>query len=75
MENTNDMLGKRLKEVCQEKGISYRELAEKVDMPTSRIFRIANGMTTNPGIYTMIRICKGLEISLDEFFSDEAFHQ
>lgn len=68
MQSTNNVLATRLKEVCQEKHMSYRELGEKIGMPASRIVRIANGMTTNPGVYTMIHICEGLEISLDEFF-------
>lgn len=68
MQRTNYVLATRLKEVCQERQMTYRELGEKIGMPVSRIVRIANGMTTNPGVYTMISICEGLEISLDEFF-------
>lgn len=68
MQNQNNELAKRLKDICQEKSISYRELSEKCGMPVTRIVRIANGMTKNPGIYTMIAICDGLGVSLDEFF-------
>lgn len=68
MQNQNNELGKRLKEVCQEKGLTYRELGEKCGMPATRIMRIATGMTKNPGVYTMIAICDGLGVSLDEFF-------
>ena len=67
------VLANRLKEVCQEKNITYRELGEKIGMPVGRIYRIATGMTSNPGIFTMIRLCDGLEISLDEFFGTEEF--
>lgn len=71
----NNALANRLKELCQEKNYSYRELGEKIGMPGTRIARIANGVTTNPGIYTMIRICDGLEVSLDEFFQTDEFKE
>lgn len=75
MENTNNVLGNRLKELCQEKNISYRELGEKIGMSGTRIARIANGMTSNPGVYTMIQICDGLGVSLDEFFGTDEFKE
>lgn len=75
MENTNNVLGNRLKELCQEKNISYRELGEKIGMSGTRIVRIANGMTSNPGVYTMIQICDGLGVSLDEFFGTDEFKE
>lgn len=73
MENTNNALANRLKELCQEKNISYRALGEKIGMSGTRIARIANGMTSNPGVYTMIQICDGLGVSLDEFFGTDDF--
>lgn len=75
MENTNNALANRLKELCQEKNISYRELGEKIGMSGTRIARIANGMTSNPGVYTMIQICDGLGVSLDEFFGTDEFKE
>ena len=65
------VLGKRLEEVCEQKGITYRELAAKLNAPVQRLYRIAWGNRTNPGIFDMIRICNALEISLDEFFGTE----
>lgn len=67
----NKALANRLKELCEEKNYSYRELGEKIGMSPRRIARIAYGMTTNLGIYTMIRICDGLGVTLDEFFNTE----
>lgn len=74
MQNTN-VLANRLKELCQEKNCNYSELGEKIGMPAARIYRIANGMTSNPGIYTMISICDGLGVSLDEFFGTDEFKE
>jgi len=73
MEIRNDLLAIRLKELCKEKKVSYRELGEKIGMKPTRILRIANGMTNNPGIYTMMHICDGLGVSLDEFFDTDEF--
>lgn len=69
----NKALANRLKELCQEKNISYRELGEKIGMSPTRIARIAHGNTSNPGIYTMMDICNGLGVSLDEFFGTAEF--
>lgn len=71
----NTVLANRLKALCEEKNISYRALGEKIGMPAARIARIANGMTSNPGIYTMIHICDGLGVSLDEFFGTDEFKE
>ncbi len=34
---------------------------------------IMNGESKNPGIFTIIKICDGLEISLRDFFDTEDF--
>lgn len=71
----NEVLANRLKELCQEKNITYRQLGEKIGMPPTRIMRIVYGNTSNPGIYTMMDICDGLGVSLDEFFGTEEFKE
>lgn len=75
MENTNNVLGNRLRELCVEKNMSYRALGEKIGMPETRILRIARGMTSNPGIFVMISICDGLGVTLDEFFGTDEFKE
>ena len=75
MENTNNALANRLKELCQEKNISYRALGEKIGMPETQIIRMALGVTRNPSIYTMISICDALGVSLDEFFGTDEFKE
>lgn len=75
MERERIALANRLKELCKEKNMSYRELGEKIGMPATGIMRIASGMTSNPGVFRMIRICDGLGVSLDEFFDTEEFKE
>ena len=74
MENKN-VLGKRLQAVCQQKNMSFRELAEKSGVPEKTILRIAWGSRTNPGIFLMINICDALDITVDEFFGTEEFDE
>ena len=69
----NEVLAKRLKELMEEKGMNYRTLAEESGLPVKRVYRMAAGMTSNPGVFVMMRICKGLGVTLDEFFKAEEF--
>jgi len=69
----NVLLSNRLKELCEEKGMTWQALAEKSGMPVKRVYRIYVGQTSNPSVFTMIQICKGLDISLDEFFGTDEF--
>lgn len=69
----NEMIANRLKSVCTDKKISYRELAEKSNVPVRQIYRMTYGQVSNPSVFVMMRICDALEISLDEFFGSEEF--
>lgn len=73
MEEGRVLLANRLKDLCKEKGISYQELAEKADMSVKRVYRLASGMTADPGVFTMMSICDALGVTLDEFFGTEEF--
>lgn len=71
----NIALANRLKELCEQKNLSYNELAEKSGLPLRRIYRMAHGGVSNPGVFVMMRICSGLEVSLDEFFGTDEFKE
>lgn len=71
----NMVIGRRLKELCKEKNVTYQELGDKIGMPAKRIYRLANGMHSNPGVFTMLPICDGLGVTLDEFFGPEEFRE
>lgn len=71
----NIVLGNRMKKLMEEKGMTYRSLAEKCGLSERRIYRIANGGVANPSVFVMMRICKGLEVGLDEFFGTEEFKE
>lgn len=71
----NVLLANRIKELCKEKNMTYQMVAEKGCMPVERVYRLYNGMVSNPGVFTMINLCDGLGITLDEFFSTEEFKE
>lgn len=56
-------LGKRIKELRQEKGFSQEELAYEADIPLSQVGRIERG-ETNPTISTLDVISKALGVDL-----------
>jgi transcriptional regulator with XRE-family HTH domain len=60
-------VGKRIKELRQEKGFSQEELANEADIPLSQIGRIERG-EINPTISTIAAITMALAISLKSFF-------
>lgn len=68
------ILVERIENLCKEKGISIYQLALETEIPMTTFMHIIDGTSKNPGIFTVMKICEGLEISLSEFFDDEGFH-
>ena len=69
----NIAIANRLKALCEEKGLNYNSLAEKSGLPLRKVYRMMTAGASNPGVFTMIRLCKALGITLDEFFNAEEF--
>lgn len=69
----NMAIANRFKELCEEKGMNYNTFAEKSGIPVRRIYRLAWGNCSNPGVFFMLRVCDALEITVDEFFQSELF--
>lgn len=69
------ILADRINKLCKEKGISYYSLAYKSTVPLTTLLHIIDGSTRNPGIFTIIKLCDGLEITLKDFFDTEEFLQ
>lgn len=59
-----------LKQKKSEKNISYKQIAERTDLPERTVTRIFAGETPNPYADTLRRITKVLDSSLDEIFED-----
>lgn len=67
------ILSRRLRELCKEKEMSYYILAYKSTVPITTIMNIVNCVTKNPGVFTVIKLCDGLGITIREFFDTKYF--
>ncbi len=57
--------GHALRDLRRSKGVSQRQLAEKVGVDFSYISKIENGRLPPPAADTIVRICNALEVSPD----------
>ena len=69
------ILSRRLRELCKEKGMSYYILAYKSAVPITTIMNIVNCVTKNPGVFTVMKLCSGLGMTVREFFDTEYFRK
>lgn len=72
---SQEVLTDRIIELCNERGMTYYKLSYESTVPLSTVTNILNGKTNNPGVFTIMKICDGLDISLEEFFATEEFHK
>ena len=64
-------IAKRIEEVCEQKGMNYKTLADACGEPARRIYRVMSGLLSCQAIILLVKICKALDVSLDEFFNSE----
>ena len=69
-----EVLSQRIVALCNAKGMTHYKLSYKSTVPLSTITNILSGKSSNPGVFTIMKICDGLDIALDEFFDTEEFH-
>lgn len=70
---TAECVVRRILELCNERNLAINALAHNAGIPPSTLKNIVNGVSKNPGIVTIKKICDGLDISLIEFFDTEEF--
>lgn len=63
----------RIENLCKEQGITANQLAAMAGLAPSTVKSILYGGSRNTGVQTIAMVCDGLEISLQDFFSDELF--
>lgn len=71
--NTRQAVSKRIRELCEKKGLTPNALSYVAGVSQSTIKSILNGESRNPGIVTIKKLCDGLGISLTEFFDTKVF--
>jgi len=65
-QNNNETIGDKIKQLRNKQGLTQDELARKSDLPYTTLTKIESNVITKPTIQTVIKIAKGLGISLDD---------
>ena len=73
--NTQQAVAKRILELCSKQNISINGLATISAVPPSTLKNIISGVSKNPGIVTIKKLCDGLNISLIDFFDTDTFRE
>ena len=69
----SEAMSKKLLKICKERDISINKLATICLLTQSTVQNIIECNSSNPKLLTIVRICDGLGMTLEEFFSDELF--
>lgn len=63
----------RILELCKENSITVNKLSIISGITQSTLSNITGGRNSSPTVSTVKKICDGLNISVQEFFSTEIF--
>ena len=69
--NISEAVIKRLNELCSERNITVSRLCTYSGATQSTVNDIINGVTKNPGVATIKKLCDGLDMPLSEFFDTD----
>ena len=66
--NSISEIGKNIKKIRQEKGISQDRLSKRADLALNTIINIEPDESPNPTVETLQKIANALEVSIEELF-------
>ena len=66
----SEWMAKRISYLCHEREISINQLAMDSGLTQSTLNSIMHHESKNPTVVTLLRICRGLNITLSEFFAN-----
>lgn len=69
----SDAIAEKINKIIIEKNITINKLANISCLTQSTVDSLVNGKSKNPKLLTIVRICDGLGITLEEFFNDSLF--
>ena len=64
----------RIDQLCKERNITINKLCTICGITQSTLANINSRPNTNLTVLTIMKICRGLEISLDNFFNSDLFN-
>ena len=71
--DTREAIVFRIKQLCREQGFTINGISEYSAVPQGTVSEIIRGVTKNPGVVTIKKLCDGFGITLGEFFSTPEF--
>ncbi len=69
----SEAVAQRILGLCRERNITVNKLCTISAVTQSTVNDIVNNKAKNIGIVTIKKLCDGLGISIEEFFSHESF--
>lgn len=66
MKNTNETIGDKVRKIRNKQGLTQDRLAKEADLPYTTLTKIESNVITKPSIQTVMKIARGLKISLDQ---------
>ncbi|TCI21889.1 helix-turn-helix transcriptional regulator [Exiguobacterium sp. SL-9] len=70
----NEAIIERMKELATERNMTIHQVIQKGGLNQATISELMNGRTKHPKVSTIQKFCKGLGISLNDFFSSSYFN-
>ena len=68
-----DAIEQRIESLCKERNITVNKLCMISGVTQSTLANLRQRPTTNVSSLTTLRLCRALDITMDEFFNDEIF--
>ncbi len=65
-QNNNETIGDKIRQLRNKQGLTQDELARKSDLPYTTLTKIESNVITKPTIQTVVKIAKGLGVSIDD---------
>ena len=69
----SEAVSKKILKLCEERNISINKLSSICCLTQSTVQNLVGQKSKNPKLLTIVRICEGLNLELDDFFKDNLF--
>ena len=64
-------IGFRIKQLREQKNLSQEQLANLLEISQSKVSKIENGRLKKIEMKLVLKFCKSIDVSLDEFFENK----
>ena len=69
----SEAIRRRIINLAYERNITLHKLSLEAGIPYSTLSSFINGKSQSPKLATLLHICEGLGIELNDFFTDKLF--